>query len=120
MANKTVTSKRSVGRPRKTPIESKTVTSKRTVGRPRKEPTQSSTIKDLVDKKRVQKEAGRKAAETRRKNKALLSGVEVKEDEPFRITEQVVFRRENAEIKSLKKQISNCSCLKVLISNSLS
>ena len=105
MANKTVTAKRPVGRPRKTPIESNTVTSKRPVGRPRKEPTQSSPIKDLVDKKRIQKEAGRKAAETRRKNKALLSGVEAKEDEPFKITEQVVFRRENAEIKSLKKQV---------------
>jgi hypothetical protein len=70
-------------------------------------PTPSKTVKDLAEKKRIQKEAGRKAAETKRRNKELLgeAKISISTEEPFKITEQIVLRRENAEIKSLKKQL---------------
>lgn len=68
-------------------------------------PVPSKTVKSLAEKKRIQKEAGRKAAETKRRNKELLEGAKFSTEEPFKITEQIVLRRENAEIKSLKKQL---------------
>ena len=66
-----------------------------------KKPVPSKTVTSLAEKKRVQKEAGRKAAETKRRNKELLELPE----ETFKITDQVVMRRENAEIKALKRQV---------------
>ena len=68
-------------------------------------PVPSKTVKSLAEKKRIQKEAGRKAAETKRRNKELLEKAKFSTEEPFKITEQIVLRRENAEIKSLKKQL---------------
>ena len=68
-------------------------------------PVPSKTVKSLAEKKRIQKEAGRKAAETKRRNKELLEGVKFNTDEPFKITDQIMLRKENAEIKSLKKQV---------------
>jgi hypothetical protein len=70
-----------------------------------KKPVPSKTVKSLAEKKRIQKEAGRKAAETKRRNKELLEGAKFSTEEPFKITDQIVLRRENAEIKSLKKQL---------------
>lgn len=84
----------------------KSVTKKRPVGRPKKSTVTVKKVLSPEEKKRIQKEAGRKAAETRRKNKGFVDGaIVVKENEPFKITEQVMVRREHAEIKSLKKQI---------------
>jgi hypothetical protein len=68
-------------------------------------PVPSKTVTNLAEKKRIQKEAGRKAAETKRRNKELLEGAKFSTEEPFKITEQIVLRRENAELKSLKKQL---------------
>jgi len=68
-------------------------------------PVPSKTVNSIAEKKRIQKEAGRKAAETKRRNKELLEGAKFSTEEPFKITEQIVLRRENAEIKSLKKQL---------------
>ena len=76
------------------------MTKKQTGSKP-KRPTEAEK---LAEKKRVQKEAGRKAAETRRRNKELINDPE-KAGAEFKITDQIVVRRENAEIKSLKKQI---------------
>jgi hypothetical protein len=70
-----------------------------------KKPVPSKTFNSIAEKKRIQKEAGRKAAETKRRNKELLEGAKFSTEEPFKITEQIVLRRENAEIKSLKKQL---------------
>ena len=67
-------------------------------------PKRQTEAEKLAEKKRVQKEAGRKAAETRRRNKELINDPE-KAGAEFKITDQIVVRRENAEIKSLKKQI---------------
>ena len=80
-----------------------TVVKKQSVGRPRKNQVKKSLSPE--EKKKIQKEAGRKAAETRRKNKEAITGEVIVKDAPFSITEQVMFRRENAEIKSLKRQI---------------
>jgi hypothetical protein len=68
-------------------------------------PVPSKTVSSLAEKKRIQKEAGRKAAETKRRNKELLEGAKFSTDEPFKITDQIMLRKENAEIKSLKKQL---------------
>ena len=68
-------------------------------------PVPSKTVVSLAEKKRIQKEAGRKAAETKRRNKELLEGEKFSTDEPFKITDQIMLRKENAEIKSLKKQV---------------
>jgi len=87
-------------------MANKTVTVKRKVGRPKKTTAPVKKALTPEEKKRIQKEAGRKAAETRRKNKGFVNGaIVVKEEEPFKITDQVMMRRENAEIKSLKKQL---------------
>ena len=67
-------------------------------------PKRQTEAEKLAEKKRVQKEAGRKAAETRRRNKELINDPE-KAGAEFKITDQIVVRRENAEIKSLKKHI---------------
>lgn len=68
-------------------------------------PVPSKTVLSLAEKKRIQKEAGRKAAETKRRNRELLEGAKFSTDEPFKITDQIMLRKENAEIKSLKKQL---------------
>lgn len=87
-------------------MANKSVTEKKSVGRPKKSGAVPKKVLTPEEKKRIQKEAGRKAAETRRRNKGFVEGsVIVKEEEPFKITDHVIARRENAEIKALKKQL---------------
>jgi predicted MPP superfamily phosphohydrolase len=66
--------------------------------------------KNLADLKLKQKEAGKKAWETRRANMKLFGEVTSKvvvDDVPFKISDHMIERRENAEIKMLRKKIEN-------------
>jgi hypothetical protein len=70
-----------------------------------KKPVPSEILNTITEKKRKQKEAGRKAAETRRRNKESRDSKVIEAQDAFKITDHVITRRENAEIKSLKNQL---------------